>query len=419
MSAPLPVGHWWASWAERVRGEAILVLLGRLANAVAGTVFVLLTARHLGPTGRGEIAVAFTLAWATTSVADLGTSTSGRIGLLAPDSGITERDVLSLTVALIPLQAVLSVVVVVVLSVTSLHLGVRFAVAVIALSVATMMFNSAVCLVYGLRRYGEVVTAEVSLAVLQIACLVGLLWTGRLTTTSAVVAMTIGPFLGAVWLAHATGALSRDLLVRHNSQWRKLITDGLSPMAGNFSLFLALRADRLIIAVVAGTHSLGVFTIALAIPETLRILPKAVSQVIADRVRSGVDQVAMARRHARRFVVLYSLLLMIAFLVGWFLLPVVFGEGFRDARDVLLIVVVAEAVLSVHLMQQALLVGFGRPTGIGVPQVVGATAMVVLDLVMIPPWGMVGAAWACLLGYGVLAITSTVWTNRELGKQVL
>ena len=115
MSAPFPVRHWWASWAERVRGEVLLVLLGRLANAGAGTVFVLLTARHLGPTGRGEIAVAFTLAWATTSMADLGTSTSGRIGLLAPDSGITERDVLSLTVALIPLQAVLSVVVVVVL----------------------------------------------------------------------------------------------------------------------------------------------------------------------------------------------------------------------------------------------------------------------------------------------------------------
>lgn len=416
MSAPFPVRHWWASWAERARGEVILVLMGRLANVVAGTVFVLLTARHLGPTGRGVIALAFTLAWATTSVADLGTSTSGRIGLLAPDSGITERDVLSLTVALVPLQAVLSVIVV--LSVTSLHLNVRFAVAVIALSVATMMFNSAVCLVYGLRRYGVAVTAEVSLAVLQIVCLVGLFWTGRLTTTSAIVAMTIGLFLCAVWLAHATGALSRDLLVRHNSQWWKLVTDGLSPMAGNFSLFLALRADRLIIAVVAGTHSLGIFTIALAIPETLRILPKAVSQVIADRVRSGVDQVAMARRHARRFVFLYSLLLMVAFLVGWFLLPVVFGEGFRDARDVLLIVVVAEAVLSVHLMQQALLVGFGRSTGIGVPQVVGAIAVVVLDLVMIPPWGMLGAAWACLLGYGVLAITSIVWTNRELGRQV-
>ena len=417
MSAPFPARRWRASWAERARGEAALVLLGRLANAVAGTVFVLLTARHLGPTGRGEIAVAFTLAWATTSLADLGTSTSGRIGLLAPDSGITERDVLSLAVALIPLQAVLSVVSVVVLSVTSLHLSVRFAVAVVALSLATMMFHSAVSLVYGLRRYGEVLTVEVSLAVLQIACLLGLVWTGGLTTTSAVVAMTIGPFLGSVWLAYATGVLNRDLLVR--SQWRKLVTDGLSSMAGNFAIFLALRADRLILAVVAGTHTLGVFVIALAVPETLRIFPKAVGQVIADRVRSGVDQVAMARRRARRFVVLHSLLLAIAFLVGWLLLPVVFGEGFRDARDVLLIVIVAEAVLSVHLMQQALLIGFGRPTGIGVPQVVGATVMVVLDLVMIPPWGMLGAAWACLLGYGVLAITSTVWTNRELERQVL
>jgi O-antigen/teichoic acid export membrane protein len=411
--------HWWAGWSQRVRGEAILVLLARLANVVVGTVFVVLTARHLGPTGRGEIAIAFTLAWATTSAADLGTSTSGRIGLLAPDSDVTELDVLSLTVALIPLQAVLSTLVVAVISVTSLHLSLRFSVAVVALSVATMMFNSTVCLLYGMRRYRDVLTTEASLAVFLVVCLSGIFWAGRLTTTSAVVVMAVGPALGAVWLAHRTGALRHSVSPWNTSQWRELIANGFSPMAGNFSLFLALRADRLIIAVVAGTHSLGVFAIALAIPETLRIFPKAVSQVIADRVRSGVDQVAMARRHARRFVVLHSLLLTIAFLVGWLLLPVVFGEGFRDARDVLLIVVVAEAVLSVHLMQQALLVGFGRSTGIGVPQVVGATAMVVLDLVMIPPWGMVGAAWACLLGYGVLAITSTVWTNRELGKQVL
>ena len=94
---------WWAGWSQRVRGEAMLVLLSRLANVGAGTVFVLLTARHLGPSGRGEIAIAFTLAWATTGVADLGTSTSGRISLLVPDSGVTARDVLSLTVVLIPL----------------------------------------------------------------------------------------------------------------------------------------------------------------------------------------------------------------------------------------------------------------------------------------------------------------------------
>ncbi len=406
----------WAGWSQRVRGEAMRVLLARLANVGAGTVFVLLTARHLGPSGRGEIAIAFTLAWATTGVADLGTSTSGRISLLVPDSGVTARDVLSLTVVLIPLQAVLAASVVALLSLTSLNLSRGFGMAVVALSVATMMFHSTVSLVYGLRRYGDVLAVEAALAVFQIVVLAGLLWTDRLTTTSAVVGMTVGPVLGAVRLVQVSGAWRHSGAVRETSPWRTLILDGLSPMAGSISLFLALRLDRIVLAVVAGTRSLGLFTVALAVPETLRVLPKAVGQVVADRGRSGIDSVATARRHARLFVAGHGVVLAGAAAVGWILLPVVFGEGFTDARDVLLVVTAAEAVLGVHLMHQALLVGFARPKGIGLPQVVGAVVMVVLVLVMIPAWGIQGAAWASLLGYTALAGTSTVWTNRELRR---
>jgi O-antigen/teichoic acid export membrane protein len=94
----------------------------------------------------------------------------------------------------------------------------------------------------------------------------------------------------------------------------------------------------------------------------------------------------------------------------------VFGTSFVESRDVLVIVVAAEAVLSIHLMHQALLVGFARPKGLGVPQVVGAVAVVALDLVMIPRWGIHGAAWAALTGYSIMALVSTVWTNHELRR---
>jgi O-antigen/teichoic acid export membrane protein len=257
---------------------------------------------------------------------------------------------------------------------------------------------------------------EASLAGVQIIVLAGLLLSGRLTTTSAVVTMAAGSVVGALWLVWVAGALQHGVRAWGTTRWRQLIIEGLSPMAGAVALFLALRLDRIVLAIAAGTYSLGIYTVALAIPETLRILPRAVGQVIADRCRSGIDSVATARRHTRLFVVGNSLVLAAAALVGWFLLSAVFGEGFGDSRDVLVVITVAEAVLSIHLMQQALLVGFGRPHGIGVPQVVGAVVMVALDLVMIPRWGMHGAAWAALFGYSALALTSTIWTNHELRR---
>ncbi len=413
-SFPMPLRL--IGWSQRLRGEAIIVFLARLASVGFGLVFVLVTARHLGAGGRGEIVVAFTVAWATTHIADLGISTSGRISLLRPNGGVEPSDVVSLTVVLLPFQLVLSSVVIVVLSMTSLHLSHSLLVGTVVLSVATMMFNSAKSLFYGLRRYRDVLVAEVCLAVFHLMALAVLLVSSRLTSTSAVAMMAVGYGVCSVWLVWDSGVAKHGLRSWRVTHWRQLVLDGLSPMAGGTAVFVALRVDRLLLPLFAGTHVLGIYSVALAIPEALRILPYSVGQVIADRGRSHIDTVAESRRHTRIFVVAHVLVLAIAALVGWVLLPVVFGTSFVESRDVLVIVVAAEAVLSIHLMHQVLLVGFARPKGIGVPQVVGAVAVVALDLVMIPRWGMQGAAWAALTGYSIMALVSTVWTNHELRR---
>jgi len=406
----------WARVSQRLRGEALIVLFARIASVGVGTVFVVLTARHLGPDGRGEVVVAFTIAWATTSVADLGTSISGRISLLDPDNDVRASDVVSLVAALLPFQFVLSSAVVAVLSATSLQLSLGFSIATVALSMATMMFNSATSFFFGLRRYRDVLVVEACLAGIQVIALIGLLVSSRLTPTSAVLTMAVGLACGSLWFVRGSGAIEQGLRSRGATRWRQLIIDGLSPMAGFIAAFIAFRFDRIVLAIVAGTHSLGIYAVALTVPGTLRILPSAVAQVVSDRGRSHVDTVAGLRRLTRIFVVVHTLVLAVAAVAGWFLLPEVFGEGFVESRDLLVVVTVAEAVLSIHLMHQALLVGFGRPKGIGVPQVAGAAVMVILDLVMIPRWGMQGAAWALLFGYSVLAFASTTWTNYELRR---
>ena len=406
----------WASWQDRVRGEVVTVLLSRLVSMAAGVVFVLLTARHLGPAGRGEITLAFTLAWGTTSLANLGTPTSGRIRLLNSDNSIGVNDVLSLTLVLIPLQIVLSATSVLAISQTSINLDWRFSLIVVALSVATMTFSSVVMVMYGLRRYRTVLVAELSVALVEVSVITGLLVSGRLTTVTAVATMTLGLAVGAIGMVRWLGVPHRSKNNAVAGKWRMLIAEGLSPLIGAVSHFLALRLGRLVLAVTVGAHSLGLLTVALAIPEALRVLPKAFGQVLADRGRSGIDSVRIAHRHIRLFLLGYGMVLLAALVVGSFLIPVVFGQGFRAAREVFAVVMAAEFLFGIHLARHALLVGFGRIVSIGVPQAVGAVVMVVLVLVMIPAWGIQGAAWASLLGYAALAGTSTVWTNRELRR---
>jgi len=401
-------------WAQGGRGQVLAVLSARITNAGVGLVFVFLTARHLGPAGRGEIAVAFTIAYITCNIAGLGTYVSGRIHLLDRESGVTANDVFSLTLALVPLQVLLSASVVSVLSRLWLHLSVGFSLSVIGLSVATMLLRSAVAILYGLRRYRVVLVAELVVAAAKVIVLTVLLVGGHLTATSAVITMALGSTLLGVLILGRPGVFYWVGWTELTTHWRVLIVDGVSPMLGTVAHFAALRLDRLILIATAGAFSVGIYTVALAIPEVLRIIPKGFGQVIGDRGRSGTDSVSVVRTRGRLVVVGHITTLLIAATVGFVLLPVAFGAGFTEARGVLVVVTVAEVFLSVHLMQQVLLVGFSRHRGIGVPQVVGGIAMVVLDFVMIPAWGIYGAAWACLIGYAVLAGTSVLWTKREL-----
>jgi O-antigen/teichoic acid export membrane protein len=391
-----------------------MVLATRVVTAGSGVVFVLLTARHLGPIGRGEITVAFTIAYVTANFSSLGTTTSGPIRLLAPNDPVGTNDVWSLTVALVPLQAALATGAVYVLSQVALHLEARFMLSVVGLSVATMVFRGAVSMLYGLRRYRTVMVGETGLAVVQVVAVVLLFRSARLTSTSAVLVMAVGMFACAGWLVGQPGVLGRGGGRPVWTHWKSLIRDGISPMVGGVLFFSAMRIDRLILAMFVGAESVGVYTVALAIPETLRILPMAIGQVIAARGRSGIDTLATVKRNGLLALTGHLVVLVLSAAVGWIFLPLAFGEGFRQARDVLVIVTLAEVVLSVHVINQAVQYGFGRVHRIGVPGAVGGVVVVLLDLVMIPAWGMHGAAWAAVAGFAVLSGTSVWWTERDL-----
>ena len=387
-----------------------------MVNAGTGLIFVVLTARHLGPTGRGEISLAFTIAWATTNIANLGTFTSGRLRLLEPDNPVGPRDCVSLLIVLLPFQALLTLATISLISLSAIDLTLGFSLSMVALGLAVMLFQSGVVLLYGLRRYRVVLVSEAGIAFVQIVAMVGVYLNGRLTATSAILIMAAGSALGGAWLVGQAGGFRGQANHGPTTYWRTLVVEGVYPMLGEVAMYIAFRLDRIVLAVSVGVDSLGLYVVALAIPETLRILPKAFCQVIADRGRSGLEPVVAIIRHSRRFLAGYFLALGAATVVGWVLLPVVFDEGFRGARDVLVVVTIAEAILSVHFICQALLVGFSVPRAIGVPQVVGGLTTVAFTVMMIPRWGLHGAAAACVSGYTALAVTSWIWTTRELQK---
>ena len=394
------------------KGETGLVAGTRLVVAVSGLWFVLLVTRNLGPVGRGEITIAFSLAWGAVIVGDLGVVTACRLRLLA-GVGAADRGVHALAAgSMLGVQGALAGLGAVLFGLTGTDLGASVVVATVGLAVSIGAMRAASELGYGVRGYRWVSFVELGVAAGQVVASTGLWTVGRLSTTTAVIAMAIPHLVGAVVMGRRLGFVPSRIGTR--VPFRSLATDGLSSMLGSAAHYLAVRSNRLVVAGVLGARSAGEFAVAVTLPETLRLVPRAISQVLGDRLRSGETTLRDVRRPLILVILCYVVLQGVVAWVGPGLVTALFGETFTEVVEILPVLALAECLFAVSLVFGGLLKGLAHPSRIGVPDVVGAVVTVVVTTVVVGRWGISGAAWAAVAGAASMALVGGLWARVSL-----
>lgn len=197
---------------------------------------------------------------------------------------------------------------------------------------------------------------------------------------------------------------------------RRVIGFGIRGEVGNLLLLLNLRLDVILVGALVGPATLGTYAIASRFAELLRLPPVAMTYVLQPRFAADGPAAAARRAHAlfpRAFGLTASLVVPLGLVA--FLLPVVYGEPFRAAilpAQILLVGLATEGIGGVII---AFLYGIGRPGLNSAAMGIGLVVTVVLDLLLIPRFGAVGAAIASGVTYltttGVLAVA--FWAVRR------
>jgi O-antigen/teichoic acid export membrane protein len=195
---------------------------------------------------------------------------------------------------------------------------------------------------------------------------------------------------------------------------------GMRGQIGGVLLLVNLRLDLVILGWLAGPAVVGIYAIASKFAELLRLVPLALTYVLYPSYAHDGHRVAAAK--ARRLLPVAAGLTAAATLpmavAAGVLLPVIYGEAFRPAvlpAQILLVGLAGEGAAGVV---SGFLYGDGRPglnsVGIGA----GVVVTVVLDLLLIPHHGAVGAAVASSAAYltttGVLLLAFRLVT-RDTG----
>jgi O-antigen/teichoic acid export membrane protein len=256
------------------------------------------------------------------------------------------------------------------------------------------------------------------------AVLAGTIWLGwGLTTDRAVIAWAVaqavaaGVLIGAA--ARGTGFGRPDFRLMRES-----IRFGLRAWLGGLAYLLNARVDQVLLGLLATQAALGTYAVAVNASEVLFYLPSAVATALLPAVASS-DAAAGVERTLRVFRAVTILTIgavMVAAVLGPFLIPIVFGSRYEGAVEPFLwLLPSAFGFVGTAVFSNALLAS-GAPALSSLGPVVSLVIGVALDIVLMPRYEATGAAIAAsvalLIGGAVAAAAYGVRSGLRPGALV-
>ena len=412
-----------------IAGAGIINILGGASGSLIGLLLAATVARSLGPAGAGAYFIAIAAFMIVSNVAELGADTGlVRFVSAAVATGRTA------TVGALVRTAVRPVIVV--------GIGFVLVVAVLALAdlgpsevpvplliggAATAVVSSLLAIALSLTRgFGDVATypllQNVVLPVLRLAAVTSAVLTGAAAT--GVVTAWILPTLV---VALAAGVVARRQLRRNlagiepepadrRAFWRFSASRGAA--AG---LEIALEwLDVLLVAALTSAETAGIYAVVTRCARAGEVVQQAARIAIGPQISA-----ALARGDLPRAREIYGVVTAAMIWLAWpFYLVVavfadsvlsLFGPGFSSGATALVILVGAMAVATAAGAVQTVVLMGGRSWWQPANKSAALVTNVALNLVLIPQWGIEGAAIAWAVS--VVADTAAmVWqAQRSMG----
>lgn len=393
-----------------------IVVCKVVANGAAAGV-ALLTARQLGPSGRGVVVLLLTLAGFISVVGSLGLNLAARIHLVAEDGRMDCEDFLGLSVALTVAVIVVSAGLgALLLPLVDVHLSGSEELLFGALAgsiLAPFLLNAAIN-AYGFTARAAAVDAAGT--VVQLLVTVVLFVSGQRRVDLYVAAMITGNvvqvFLALGALRPVTGSLRPRF---HRANWSPVVRTGLPGIAVDLSGVLTFRLDRYLLGFFLGPAAVGVYSVAATAPEILRLPALAMGQPIFHRLASRTAQAEDFARTRLHCLLVTAALATVAFLAAPLGVRLLFGSQYSGAVTPLRVLLLAEFGITVFYIDGACLAAaFSRLGDAATAAVSGCLVVVVADLVLIPTHGVVGAAWGSVVAYSVTGLVAHAILRHRL-----
>jgi len=220
------------------------------------------------------------------------------------------------------------------------------------------------------------------------------------------------------WRARRLGRRAADGAGR----WNQALADeafhyGVRAYPAGVVSFLNLRSDQFLLGYLAGTASVGIYSVAVTVAELLLFFPRSLATALLPRI-TGADSVSARHMAASacRHTIGGALVSAAVLLPIGLLIPVWFGEAYRPAVVPFLLLLPGLAAYSLAPVLSTYFSGqLGRPIVTSRFAAMSLALDVALVWVLVPRMAVPGAALASTLAYAATIIAMVAYFRRLTG----
>jgi O-antigen/teichoic acid export membrane protein len=412
-----PVAAPAGSSSSLLRGSAMR-LASDGSGIVLGTVASIVTARVLGPAGKGTLAALTFVSLLAMQCCTLGLGDAAvvRIG----QAKATAQEALSASLVVVALASVLGAGGVLAYAVVQLPLGDAHIWAAVAVACATVVVGAAgqllVFLVYARGRVVAVSALTIAMSVTAALGVVAFCVVVELGVLGGMLAALASAALGfavaATMLARAGLRLrpraSRDYL-------RPALSFGLRAQLANVLAYSTARIDLLFVYALASDREAGLYSVALTLGTMTGFVAIALSFASFPPMAAMAEAAALelTAAMARVAALLGTALALVLALASSTLITVLMGSRFEDALWPTVVLLFANVLWGVQWLLSRALAARGDAGLLVRGFSVNLATMAAADMVLIPLFGATGAALGALAG----AATGLVVCLRTYGAR--
>lgn len=372
--------------SRAVTGRVLTIAGSSIVAAGVAFIVNIISARALGPEYRGHVATVLQLAYLVAPLVGFG---ADRALLRRSEPGQKDRYVLPSISAILLMGAIAGIVILPIYGPWAM-----LAIPTALITVAFSFYRSVAIESGSIRSY------IIAFLFYQASILAGslILLVFRIEEWQWWTVVYILP--GAIAAIFAFRRVLRQSSLRRAGIAASL-KKNLQLLWASISRLITTRLNRVILPVIAGANSLGLFIVVATATEPLYWL----AQSLADHQTSSASGKNYTRGALVKVLVKGSLLFIPIAVVGgvllYLLLVPLFGKEYEPALNLVLPLTIASVVLALNRQISGLLLASSKPDSVGSVEGAAAVSAIVVYPIAIFFWGTQGAAWGSIAIYSV------------------